>query len=67
MRSNKFFAYNFLENRARVVGLVPMCFSRRDGSTDMQHDLSRSRRDFDLRSNFDLDLPRSTCICFDAS
>ena len=44
-----------------------MCFSRRDASIDMQHNLSRSRRDLDLRSDFDLDLSRSACMCFDAS
>ena len=48
------------------MGLVSTCFSRRDASTDMQHDLSSSRHDLDLKSNFDLDLSRSTCICFDA-
>ena len=30
-------------------------------------DLFGSPRDLDLRSNFPLDLSRSTCICFDAS
>ena len=67
MRSNAFFVYNIWWNRDRSVRLVPKVFSRRDALTDMQHDLSRSRRDLDLRSNFDLDLSRSTCICFDAS
>ena len=38
------------------MGLISMCLSRRDASTDMQHDLSRSRRNLDLRSNVDLDL-----------
>ena len=43
-----------------------MRLSRRDAaSTDMQHDLLGSPRDLDLRSNFDLDLARSPCICSD--
>ena len=33
-----------------------MSLSRQDASTDMQHDLLRSPRDLDLRSNFDLHL-----------
>ena len=41
--------------------------SRRDASTDMQLDLFGSPSDLDLRSNFDLDLSRSSDTCFDAS
>ena len=31
-----------------------------------QDQISPSRRDLELRSNFDIDVFRSTCICFDA-
>ena len=44
--------------------VVSICLSRQYASTDMQ---LGSRRDFDLRSNFDLDLARSKCISFYAS
>ena len=44
--------------------VVSMCLSRQYASTDMQ---LGSRRDLDLRSNFDLDLSRSCYICFDGS
>ena len=47
--------------------MVPLCSSRRDASNDVPHDLFGSPRDLDLRSNFDLDLSRSPCICFEAS
>ena len=40
-----------------------MCFPHRDASTYMQHGLLGPSRDIDLRSAFDLDLLRSTCIC----
>ena len=39
----------------------------RDSSIDMQHDLFRSLRDLDLRSNFDLDFSRSIHISFEPS
>ena len=44
--------------------VVSMCLSRQYASTDMR---LGSRRDLDLRSNFDLDLSRSCYICVDAS
>ena len=47
--------------------MVSLCLSCQDASTDMQHDLSGSSRDLDLRSKFEIDLTRSTCTCFDAS
>ena len=64
--------------RATYIGVVSLCLSCRDASTDMQNDLFRSTRDLDLRSNIDPDLYmspliahgniyRSPCICFDAS
>ena len=43
--------------------VVSMCLSRQYASTNMQ---LGSRRDLDLRSNFDLDLSRLCYICFDA-
>ena len=52
--------------RATDMGVVSLCLSCRDASTDMQHDLFRSTCDLDLRSNNDPDLSKSPCICFDA-
>ena len=49
---------------ARDIKVVSMCLSRQYASTDMQ---LGSRRDLDLRSNFDLDLSRSCYTCFHAS
>ena len=51
--------------RATDMGVVSLCLSCRDASTDMQHDLFRSTCDLDLRSNNDPDLSKSPCICFD--
>ena len=47
--------------------MVPICLTHQGASTDTQHDLVGSPRDLDLRLNFDLDLLRSPCICFDVS
>ena len=47
------------------MGLVSLCFSRRDTSNDMHFDLVGSTRDLDLRTKFDLDRSKSTC--FDSS
>ena len=47
--------------------MVSLCVSHQDASTDMQHDLLRTLRDLDLRSNFDLDFSRSNHISFEAS
>ena len=44
-----------------------MFTDRREASLDMQHELLGSSCGFDLGSDFDLDLSRSPCICFDAS
>ena len=44
-RSHAFFASNFSEHRNRAVRLSPICFFRRDASTDMQHDPSGLKRD----------------------
>ena len=52
--------------RATDMGVVSLCLSCRDASTDMQHDLFRSTCDLDLRSSNDPDLSKSPCICFDA-
>ena len=58
------FADNLRLRRAGDMKVVSMCLSRQYASTDMQFG---SRRDLDLRSNFDLDLSRSCYACFDAS
>ena len=50
------FADNLRLRRARDMKVISMCLSRQYASTDMQ---LGSRRDLDLRSNFDLDLSRS--------
>ena len=60
----QFFADNLTLRRARDMKVVSMCLSRQYALTHMQ---LGSHRDFDLRSNFDLDLSRLTGICFDAS
>ena len=60
----QFFADNLRLRRARDIQVVSMRLSRQYASTDMQ---LGSRRDLDLRSNFDLDFSRSCYICFDAS
>ena len=39
------FASNFLQNRHKVLGMVPICFSWTDASTDMQCDLLVPTRD----------------------
>ena len=57
----QFFADNLRLRRAKDMQVVSMCLSRQYASTNMQFG---SRRDLDLRSNFELDLSRSTCICF---
>ena len=60
--------FNFRSNR-RALWIIPMCFSHKDATTDMQHDLLGSHltsHDLDLRSNFDINLLTSTCIYFDA-
>ena len=44
-----------------------MCSGRTYRSTDMKHDLFRSRHDLDLRLNFKNDLLRSNYSSFDAS
>ena len=49
--------------------MVPICFFRRDASNDIQYDLLGSTvtsGDIDLRSDFEIDLFRSTCTYFDA-
>ena len=54
----------------RELGMVPMCFSRTDAWTDMQHDLFGSTRDPtwpDVRSNSDINISRSKCTYFDVS
>ena len=58
--TNSFFADNLRLRRARDMKVVSMCLSRHYASTDMQ---LGSRRDLDLRSNFDLDLSRSCYAC----
>ena len=63
----QFFANNTWQDRARDAEMVPNDLSRRDASVDMQHDLIGSWPDLDLRSNFDLDLSRSSGICFESS
>ena len=46
--------------------MVPICFSHKNASTDVQHDLLGSTHDLDLRSNSDTDLSRPHVTCFDA-
>ena len=58
------FANSSRLKRITGMGVVPLCVSRRDTSTDMQHYLRRSTCDLDLRSYIDPDLSRSLCICF---
>ena len=48
------------------MGQAPKCLSPPGASNDMQHDLLRSLRDLDLRSNFEVDLSRSNYIWFDS-
>ena len=60
------FANSSRLKRATDMGVVSLCLSCQDASTDMQHDLLRSTCDLDLRSNIDPDLSKSPCICFDA-
>ena len=52
----QFFADNLRLRRARDMKVISMCLSRQYASTDMQ---LGSRRDLDLRSNFELDPSRS--------
>ena len=59
------FAYSSRLKRATDMDMVPLCLSRRDASTDMQHDLLKSTCDLDPRSNIDPGLSRPPCICFD--
>ena len=70
-RSRKHYVNNFSQNRARAVGELLSCLSRQDASTDMQYDLLGHLSGQviwpGLRSNFQLDLSESKCICFDAS
>ena len=47
--------------------MASLCLLHKDAWTDMQHDLFRSLRDLDPRSNFDIDLSRSNHISFEAS
>ena len=60
------FANNSRLKRATDMAGVSLCVSCQDTSTNMQHDLLRSKCDLDLRPNIDRDLSRSPCICFDA-
>ena len=57
-----FFANNSLQIQDTAARMGSLCSARQGASNDIYDDL-RSR---DLRSTFDLDLSRSTCICFDA-
>ena len=61
------FANSSRLKRATDMGVVSLCLSCQDASTDMQHDLLRSTCDLDLRSNIDPELSMSPCICFDES
>ena len=60
-----FFDNSSLQIKVREAKLAPLSLSRRDASTDMQHDIPGSSRDLDLRSNFQLDLLRSPCMSFE--
>ena len=56
--TNSFFVNKSSLKRARTLGMASLCLTHKDASPDMQHDLFRSVRDFDLRSSCDLDLSR---------
>ena len=60
-----FFYNNSLQIENIKAKMAPLCLSRRDALTDMQHDILGSTRDLDLRSNFKLDLFRSWCMSFE--
>ena len=56
----------------RALGMIPLCFPRRGASPDIQPDLLWPLRDLtwpelNLRSNFDLCLLISTCMCLNMS
>ena len=62
------FANNSRLKGATNIGVLSLCLSCQDASTDMQYYLLRSTCDLDLRSrsHVDPDFSRSPCICFDA-
>ena len=61
----QFFDSNSLQLKDVEAKLAPLCLSRRDASTDMQHDIPGSSHGHDLRSYIQLDLLRSSCISFE--
>ena len=63
--SQAVFDNNLLQIEDREAKLTPLCLSRQDASIDMQHDILGSSRDLDLRSNFQLDLLRSSYMSFE--
>ena len=66
MRIHKtFFDNNSLQIEDREAKLALLCLARQDASTDMQHGILGSIHDLDLKTNFQLDLLRSSCISFE--
>ena len=63
----QFYFNNYSLKRDRTLGMASLCLSHQDASTDMQHDLFRSLRDLDQRSDFDLDLSRSNNLSLEVS
>ena len=59
------FDNNSLQIEDREAKLPPLCLSRRDASTDVQHDIPGSPCDLDLWSNIQLDLLRLLCMSFE--
>ena len=53
--------------RDRTLAMASLYLPHQDASTDMQYDLFWSLCDLGLRSNFDLDLSRSTYISLEVS
>ena len=54
-----------LQNEDRDVKQAPMCFSCPYASNDIRNDLFQTYHDLDLRSNFQIDLLRSSYISFE--
>ena len=60
-----FFINCALQNEDRDVKQAPMCFSCPYASNDIRNDLFQTYHDLDLRSNFQIDLLRSSYISFE--
>ena len=63
-----FLGITFWLDRDTDTGFVPVSLFRQGASADMQHDLHEPTQTLtwdDLRSNFEIDLSRSSSICFE--